>query len=223
MTTLALRRRAIGRRAARRPRLALAPHRPLVVGRDHRAGAVTATFFERGPPRRRLLHAGRGQRADHRPLRLGRHRVLQVSAVCWEGTPFGQTHHAEIHGSDGTIYAVNDWDTVQEVRGCVLVIRAGRGCCRCPRLWYGARRAPVHDTYRDVFRNGDTMTRSGERGRRRTRASPTSPRGARVQQLLDAAARATAQAAASSTSHHDRPRRRLPGVAPPWPACCRPG
>ena len=63
----------------------------------------------------------------------GAYGVLQVSAVCWEGTPFGQTHHLEVHGDAGTIYATCDWDTVQEVRGVRRgERRAGRRCCRSP-------------------------------------------------------------------------------------------
>jgi predicted dehydrogenase len=61
-------------------------------------------------------------------------------------------------------------------------------------LWYGARRSPVHDTYRDVFRHGDTMARSWASavaaGRR---CQPDLAEGARVQQLLDAATRSAAQ------------------------------
>jgi predicted dehydrogenase len=118
-----------------------------------------------------------------------------VSAVCWEGTPFGQTHHAEIHGSDGTLYAVNDWDTVQEVRGVRPDDHGGPRLLPVPEeLWYGARRSPVHDTYRDVFRRGDSMARSWASAVADGRpCQPDLAEGARVQQLLDAAARSAAQ------------------------------
>ncbi|MGB1286431.1 MAG: Gfo/Idh/MocA family protein, partial [Aggregatilineales bacterium] len=43
--------------------------------------------------------------------------TIHATAVCYEDTPFGQTHHMEFHGSDGTLYNFIDWDTIQEVRG----------------------------------------------------------------------------------------------------------
>lgn len=90
----------------------------------------------------------------------GAYGVLQVSAVCWEGTPFGQTHHLEVHGDEGTIYATCDWDTVQEVRG---VRRGEIGPAELlpipDEIWDGVRREDVHDTYRDVFRSTEAMTR----------------------------------------------------------------
>jgi predicted dehydrogenase len=83
--------------------------------------------------------------------------VLKVSPL---GRASGQTHHLEVHGDAGTLHAVCDWDTVQEVRG------VRRGEAGPPALlpipdsvWGGARRDNVHDTYRDVFRDGNAMTR----------------------------------------------------------------
>lgn len=91
----------------------------------------------------------------------GAYGVLQVCAVSWEGTPFNQTHHLEVHGDAGTIYAVCDWDTVQEVRG---VRRGEPGPAQLlpipDDIWSGVRRDNVHDTYRDVFRTTDAMTRA---------------------------------------------------------------
>jgi predicted dehydrogenase len=118
-----------------------------------------------------------------------------VSAVCWEGTPFGQTHHAEIHGSEGTLYAIIDWDTVQEVRGVRPGDEGGPRLLPVPEeLWQGARRSSVHDTYRDLFRSGDTMARAWAGAVAAGRpCQPDLAEGARVQQLLDAAARSSAQ------------------------------
>ena len=84
--------------------------------------------------------------------------TLQVSAVCWEGSDFNQTHHLDLHGTDGTVYAFNDWSTVQEVRG----VRAGEPGPAAPMpipddIWGDARRDRVHDTYRDVFRVNRAM------------------------------------------------------------------
>ena len=36
--------------------------------------------------------------------------MIHCSALCYEDTPFGQTHHMEFHGSDGTLYSFTDWD-----------------------------------------------------------------------------------------------------------------
>ena len=92
--------------------------------------------------------------------RSGAYGVLQVSAVCWEGTPFGQTHHLEVHGDQGTIYATCDWDTVQEVRGIRNGERGPAAVLPIPDdIWDGVRRDDVHDTYRDVFRSTEAMTR----------------------------------------------------------------
>ncbi|MEL0075596.1 MAG: hypothetical protein VW708_05645, partial [Ilumatobacter sp.] len=83
-----------------------------------------------------------------------------MSAVCWEGTPFNQTHHVEVHGSGGTLYALNDWDTVQEVRGLQAgEIGPAHLLDRPDDIWEGLRTGTVHDTYRDVFRYTEAMTR----------------------------------------------------------------
>jgi predicted dehydrogenase len=119
----------------------------------------------------------------------GASATLQVSAVCWEGTPFGQIHELDLHGSGGTLHAVNDWDTVQEVRG----LRAGQpGPARIlpipDEAWRGAPRENVHDTYRHIFRRTEAMTRQwvtaiadGQQ------VQPDFAVGARVQELVAAA------------------------------------
>ena len=89
----------------------------------------------------------------------GAQGVITASAVCYEDTPFGQTHHMEFHGSGGTIYAFVDWDTVQEVKGA----RVGEGMIKPlpipEEIWGKARRDTVHNTYKDVFREHDFMAR----------------------------------------------------------------
>lgn len=119
----------------------------------------------------------------------GASATLQVSAVCWEGTPFGQIHELDLHGSGGTLHAVNDWDAVQEVRG----VRAGERGPAQPLLipdsvWNGAPRSPVHDTYRHIFRRTEAMTRGWVTAVAEGRPiEPDFATGARVQQLVAAA------------------------------------
>ena len=114
--------------------------------------------------------------------------TLHVCSVSWEGTPFGQTHHIDAHGSEGTIYGFSDWDTVQEVR---TLQRGETGPAQPIDLeqhWPGLRFDTVHDTYRDVFRTTPVMARGWiddiAAGRRST---PDLAAGARVQHLIDLA------------------------------------
>lgn len=113
----------------------------------------------------------RGPRPDGRPytpaddganilveFANGAHGVIVVSAVCWEDSPFGQKHEFDVHGSAGTVYAVNDWNTTQQVSGA----RAGEPIRELPipeDIWGDSRRDVVHDTYRDVFRSTDVLAR----------------------------------------------------------------
>jgi levoglucosan dehydrogenase len=144
----------------------------------------------------------RGPRPDGTPYTLtedsgvilarfesGASATLQVSAVCWEGTPFGHVHELDLHGSGGTLYALNDWDQVQEVRG----VRAGEAGPAKPlvipdELWSGAPHSPVHDTYRHIFRRTEAMTRGWVTAIADGRPiEPDLSTGARVQQLVAAA------------------------------------
>lgn len=119
----------------------------------------------------------------------GAYGSLQVTTVCYEGTPFGQTHHMEFHGSEGTLYHHIDWDTVQEIRGC----RAGakpEPIAVPEAIWAGARRDTVHNTYKDVFREQNHMTREFITAiANDTPVAPDFDEGARVQALVDAALR----------------------------------
>ena len=119
----------------------------------------------------------------------GASATLQVSAVCWEGTPFGQIHELDLHGSGGTLHALNDWDTVQEVRG----VRAGEAGPAKPleipdTAWSGAPRDRVHDTYRHIFRRTESMTRQWVSAIAAGHTvDPDFATGARVQELVAAA------------------------------------
>lgn len=128
----------------------------------------------------------------------GASATLQISAVAWEGTPFGQVHELDLHGSGGTIHARIDWDTVQEVRG----VRAGQpgpaSVLALPDdLRDGVPMAHVHDTYRHVFRRTEAMTRAWATAVADGRpVDPDLATGARVQELVDAAVRSAADGGA---------------------------
>jgi len=118
----------------------------------------------------------------------GAQGVIHVTCMAYEDTPFGQTHHVELHGSGGTLYGFIDWDKIQEVRGA----RAGEGMIKPlpvpEHIWGNARRDTVHNTYRDIFRQQDNMTRgfitaivNGEK------VQPDFQAGAEIQRLLEAA------------------------------------
>lgn len=119
----------------------------------------------------------------------GAYATVQVSAVCWEGTSFGQTHEFDAHGTAGTLYATCDWETRQEVRG----VKAGRPgpAAELPipdDIWNDARRDTVHNTYRDVFRSGGAMIGDFiDAVRTRRPCEPDFADGLRVQELCDAA------------------------------------
>ena len=118
----------------------------------------------------------------------GAYGVIHVTAVCYEDTPFGQTHHMEFHGSGGTLYSFNDWDTIQQVKGA----RVGEGVVQelpiPEHIWGKSRRDTVHNTYRDIFRVEDFMVRDFVNGIvTQTQVSPDFADGARIQRVIDAA------------------------------------
>ena len=119
---------------------------------------------------------------------------LLVSAVTWEGTPFGQTHEIEVVGSEGTLHAFCDWDTVQQLRG----VRSGQigpahDLERSLDIWHGLRTDTLHNTYRDVFRTTQAMTRGWVTAiAEGTSVQPDLAHGAQVQRVVDAAIRSAA-------------------------------
>ncbi|MCY4020861.1 MAG: Gfo/Idh/MocA family oxidoreductase [Chloroflexi bacterium] len=114
--------------------------------------------------------------------------MIHCSALCYEGTPFGQTHHMDFHGSDGTLYSYTDWDKIQQVKGA----RFGKGMSvELPipdHIWGEARRDTVHNTYRDMFRGEDFMIRGFINGvLDDSDLTPNFQHGARIQRLISAA------------------------------------
>jgi predicted dehydrogenase len=150
-------------------------------------GAVTETFYER-PDRPDGSTYVRSEDSAMMTVRFesGAYGTLQTSAVCWEGTAFNQTHHVDAHGSDGTLYSVNDWETVQEVRGLPAGEPGPAAALAIPEdIWGSARRDRVHDTYKDVFRSTGAMIGDFvDAVRDRRPCEPDFGEGARVQHLL---------------------------------------
>ena len=114
--------------------------------------------------------------------------LIHCTAVCYEDTPFGQTHHMEFHGSNGTLYSHTDWDKTQQVKGA----RVGEGVPRelpiPDHIWGAARRDTVHNTYRDMFRSEDFMIRGFINGiLHDSELVPNFEQGARMQRLVSAA------------------------------------
>ncbi len=116
----------------------------------------------------------------------GAQAVVVASAVCHEDGPFGQSHHLDLHGRDGTLHAFSDWKTRQEVRGA----RVGHDIGPMPipdDVWNGARSDTVHNTYRDVFRGQDVLTRGWISAiRDGGETEPDFDDGLAVQRILDA-------------------------------------
>lgn len=143
----------------------------------------------------------RGPRPDGSPYRQaedaavilarfesGAQATLQVSAVAWEGTPFGQIHALDLHGSEGTLHALNDWAATQEVRGVQAGVPGPAAMLEIPDdCWLGAPRGNVHDTYRHIFRRTESMTREWVTAiAERRHVDPDLAVGARVQHLIEA-------------------------------------
>lgn len=114
--------------------------------------------------------------------------MIHCTSICYEDTPFGQTHHMEFHGSDGTLYSFTDWDTIQEVKGA----KVGEGMIQDlpipDNIWGDARHDTVHNTYKDMFRSEDFMIRGFINGIvNDTELTPSLHDGARIQRLISAA------------------------------------
>ena len=170
-----------------------------LLGEVTEIGCVSARFVDRSP-RPDGSDYERSEDSAQMTVRFenGAYGTLQVSAVCWEGTDFNQTHHLDLHGADGTVYAYNDWSEIQEVRGLRANEPGPAEAMTIPDdIWGEARRDQVHDTYRDVFRGDRRMIGDWIDAVRDARPidgplAPDLAEGARVQHLLELAARSAA-------------------------------
>lgn len=115
---------------------------------------------------------------------------LHMTSLAHEPGQFGQRHELDLHGSGGTLRAMCDWRTVQRVEGCRATETEPRELPIPEHIWQGARRDTVHNTYRDVFRTQETMTRAFVSAvARGETASPDFTDGLAVQRVLEAADR----------------------------------
>jgi predicted dehydrogenase len=115
---------------------------------------------------------------------------LHLSSLAHEPGPFGQRHELDLHGSGGTLRAVSDWLTVQRVDGCRADETEAHEMPIPDRLFGNARRDTVHNTYRDVFREQDNMTRGFVTAiARGESATPDFADGLAVQRVLEASDR----------------------------------
>jgi predicted dehydrogenase len=145
----------------------------------------------------------RGPRPDGRPYEAaedsamlllefasGATGSIHVSAVAHEPTPFGQLQQWELHGSEGTLHALCDWDHVERVDGAHADDPAIRELPIPDRFYEDIRRGSVPDTFEDTFRERDNMARGfvtavAEGGV----AVPSFRDGWMVQRVVDAAVR----------------------------------
>jgi len=166
-----------------------------LLGEITHIGCVSDSFYARGP---RPDGTPYEQNEDSALMTVrfanGAHGSLQVCAASWEGTDFNQTHHLDLHGTSGTIYAVNDWSHRQEVSGVRADQPGPAQVLEIPDdIWNGARRGRVHDTYRDVFRAGGAMVGDWvDAVRGQTPIEPDLAEGAVVQHLIELATRSAA-------------------------------
>jgi predicted dehydrogenase len=115
---------------------------------------------------------------------------LHVTSLAHEPGPFGQRHEMDFHGSAGSLHVLNDWITTQRVVGSREGEQEMRELPIPDALFGDARRDTVHNTYKDVFREQDNMTRGFVTAvARREKASPDFADGLAVQRVLDAVSR----------------------------------
>lgn len=118
----------------------------------------------------------------------GAQGVIHVTTMAYEDTPFGQTHHFELHGSGGTLYSFTDWDTVQQVKGAKVGEGVPQELPIPDHIWNGMRHDTVHNTYKDTFRTQNFMTRQFVTGIAENKTMrPNFQDGAEIQRVIDAA------------------------------------
>lgn len=119
---------------------------------------------------------------------------VTATAMAHEPAPIAQRHEMELHGSEGTLRHVIDWDSVQTLAYSATSEEAPRSVPIDGDLLGGS---PVHDvitTYQDVFRRHGLMVREfAEAAPTGGRVRPDMRAGADVQRIIDAAALSSAE------------------------------
>ena len=123
----------------------------------------------------------------HMKFKSGALGSIHVSTLANEETPFKQWHQFELHGSDATIHTNCDWDKEQSLKAA----KVGEGPVKPMKIpdsiWQGVRQDTVHNTYKDVFRNHDHMTREFINGiMNEEKVEPDFKQGALIQKYLEA-------------------------------------
>lgn len=114
--------------------------------------------------------------------------TIHVTSLAYEPGDFGQRQDMDLHGSAGSLHTTTDWIHVQRVEGCRDGEDETHPLPIPDHVWGDARRENVHDTYRDVFRRQDHMTRGFVTAVAEGRpASPDFADGLAVQRVIDAA------------------------------------
>jgi len=120
---------------------------------------------------------------------------VTASGMALEPNEFGQRHEMELHGSDGTLRHLVDWEGRQTVSGTRRGESSERVLDVPEAVWGGAPRQSVVDTYRHVFRQQGLMVGEFVDGvASQQSVSPDFRDGAAVQAIIDAA----------WCSHHER-------------------
>jgi predicted dehydrogenase len=132
--------------------------------------------------------------------------TLRTTSVCWTGVEGGQTVGFSIHGTEGTITSLIDWQNVQEVRlsrpGDSGPVSSMEPLAVPDDLWPGRRYESVADTLFAVFSRTDAMARGWVAGIAAGRpVDPDLAVGARVQHLLDAAIESAASGGRAVRTH----------------------
>ena len=128
-------------------------------------GPVSHVTAELGRPIQRTGETPKGERFRRAEdaavvvltFQSGAQGIIHATTAAHEPSPWGQTHHLDLHGAGGTIKFVTDWDQLYSLTGA----REGENVMTShhlpDRLWPGDRGAPVQQMYKACFREAGRM------------------------------------------------------------------